>query len=175
MTGALPIWKYWKRYKYNTITFTSSSQVQIASLHDQLTDKVQLLKHQSDSNLLHEQENQRLLQALQTTVDEQVAVIAGKSSTIADLHQQLARIEDELKSVCGDFLFNCRDLRKDEYMAILDVLQAEKECLLGQVHEINGRLTKERDCIADLRESMRKQNVKHKRLEFKYSKCWYRL
>lgn len=155
---------------YYKIIFTLFPQDQIANLHDQLTDKVQLLKHQADFNLLHDQENLRLQQALQSTVDEQSADIAGKSSNIEELRQQLARVEDELKSACGEFLFNCRDLRKDEYMAILDVLQAEKECLLGQVKEMNGRLTKERERIAELHESLRKQNVKYVRLEFKYSK-----
>lgn len=131
-----------------------------------------LLINQSASNLQNDQEKQCLMEALQGTVDEQSAEIAAKSTTIDELHQQIARIDAEMKVACGDFLFNCRDLRKDEYMAILDVLQAEKECLLGQVAEMNNRVTKERERNAELLESMRRQSVKHNRLEFKYSECW---
>lgn len=55
-------------------------------------------------------------------------------------------------------------------MAILDALQLEKESLLGQVQALNHRLVEERSKADSLSEQIRKLNIKHNRLEFKYSK-----
>lgn len=56
-------------------------------------------------------------------------------------------------------------------MAILDALQLEKESLLGQVQTLNHRLGDERSKADALSEQIRKLNIRHNRLEFKYSKC----
>lgn len=54
-------------------------------------------------------------------------------------------------------------------MAILEALQLEKEYLLGQVQTLNQRLADERTKADSLSEQIRKLNIKHNRLEFKYS------
>lgn len=57
-------------------------------------------------------------------------------------------------------------------MAILDALQLEKETLIGQMHKLNHRLDDERSKADAFSEQIRKLNIKHNRLEFKYStKC----
>lgn len=119
---------------------------------------------------------------------ETIAEVAMQRCRVSELLAKNQTIEGELQSICGDFLFSCRDLKKvrtetnpldffgiilpctqDEYMAILDALQLEKECLLGQVQTLNCRLEDERTKEDALSEQMRKLNIKYSRLEFKYS------
>lgn len=57
-------------------------------------------------------------------------------------------------------------------MAILDALQLEKEGLLNQVQTLNNRLAEERSKADGLSEQIRKLNIKHNRLDFKYSKLF---
>lgn len=145
-------------------------QDKIAVLYAQLNAKMCEMHQQNTAHERHGQELQNRHTDLQNTINGLLGDIANKTAVIAQLQQQNADIESEMKNVCGDFLFSCRDLRKDEYMAILDVLQGEKESLLEQVIVMNGRLERERERIAELQESLRRQNIKYSRLDFKYSK-----
>lgn len=113
---------------------------------------------------MQEQQNQ-----LAAIVAEQNSDIADKAANITELNARNASLENDVRNVCGGFLFGCRDLRRDEFMAILDTLQGEKDGLLEQVSVLNARLVDERERIAGLQEALRKHSVKFTRLEFKYS------
>lgn len=55
-------------------------------------------------------------------------------------------------------------------MAIVDVLQTEKESLVQQIQTMERRLNEDRNRCEQMQEQIRKQNIKFSRLEFKYSK-----
>lgn len=60
-------------------------------------------------------------------------------------------------------------------MAIVDVLQTEKESLFQQIQTMEGRLQIERDRLETMQNHAKKHNIKFSRLEFKYSEfvdCW---
>ena len=54
-------------------------------------------------------------------------------------------------------------------MAVLDLLQYEKENLVQQINNINDRLEKEREQVCNLQEQLKKQKFKYNSLEHKFS------
>lgn len=132
------------------------------------------------------------LETLNANQREELTSQAELNATLAEqideLNDNIKNLKSELKIQCGDFLFNCRELKKvlkkiyrldneiislfslqTEYMAILDVLQYEKERILLQLQTMESRLRLERERQDELHEKLRRQNTKYNRLECKYS------
>lgn len=132
----------------------------------ELENKLQSKLRQMDEDKGNSEE---MRTQMQSTIEQLLRNQTEKDARIAALEQQNADVTTDLKMACGDFLFSCRDLRKDEYMAIVDVLQSEKEGLLQQVGVLQQRLDEQRQRVDGLQESLRRQSIKYSRLEFKYS------
>ncbi|XP_075163721.1 uncharacterized protein LOC142236359 [Haematobia irritans] len=104
---------------------------------------------------------------LRDKVEEAETVIAGKDDVIAELNTVIKKLEDDLKAICGDFLFSCREFRKEEFITILDSLEAEKNALVELTKTLNDRVEQERLKNNALQEQTSKQKIRISRLEAK--------
>lgn len=100
-------------------------------------------------------------------------LLSQKDSEIVTLQRELEEMQRDLRQVSGDFLFNCRDLRKHQYLAILNNLEEEKCQVLDQLEKLNVRLSRERDELSNLQGLVEKQRLKICRLEGKLSKFFF--
>ncbi|XP_067642483.1 coiled-coil domain-containing protein 13 isoform X1 [Eurosta solidaginis] len=92
-------------------------------------------------------------------------VLESKDTQIEELHQTVARLETDLKALSGGFLFSCRELRKEEFITILDSLEAEKNELLKYNNTLIARSEQDRLKNEALHDQVAKQKVRISRLE----------
>ncbi|XP_065361169.1 coiled-coil domain-containing protein 13 [Calliphora vicina] len=93
--------------------------------------------------------------------------VIKKDESIEELNLLVKKLEQDLKAICGDFLFSCREFKKEEFITILDTLEAEKNSLLDHNKTLNERVTQERNKNDNLMEQVSKQKVRISRLEAK--------
>ncbi|KAL9898238.1 uncharacterized protein ACN427_006428 [Glossina fuscipes fuscipes] len=82
----------------------------------------------------------------------------------------IKKLETDLKAICGGFLFSCRELRKEEFITILDTLESEKNYLVQHNKTLNERIDQERHKNENLQELLSKQKIRIARLEVKLRK-----
>uniref|UniRef100_A0A1I8Q6C2 Coiled-coil domain-containing protein 13 n=1 Tax=Stomoxys calcitrans TaxID=35570 RepID=A0A1I8Q6C2_STOCA len=104
---------------------------------------------------------------LRDTLDEREASLASKDEEISELKTVIKKLEDDMKALCGDFLFSCREFRKEEFVTILDSLESEKNSLMEHIKTLNERIDKERIKTENLLEQVGKQRIRISRLEAK--------
>ncbi|XP_063697652.1 coiled-coil domain-containing protein 13 [Culicoides brevitarsis] len=94
-------------------------------------------------------------------------LLCQKDSEIFNLQRELETMQNDLRKVSGDFLFNCRNLQKHQYLAILNNLEDEKNQLLTQIEKLNERLNAKQEAVLNLKNEVEKQRLKICRLEGK--------
>ncbi|XP_050337384.1 coiled-coil domain-containing protein 13 [Bactrocera neohumeralis] len=92
-------------------------------------------------------------------------LLQSKETHIEDLNQTITRLETDLKALSGGFLFSCRELRKEEFITILDSLEAEKNELLKHNKTLVERSEQDRAKNDTLHEQLAKQKVRLSRME----------
>lgn len=112
-------------------------------------------------------------------------LIQSKETHIEELNHTIKRLETDLKALSGGFLFSCRELRKvsnvkclplsfakihvtllqEEFITILDSLEAEKNELLKYNKTLVERSEQDRLKSDALHEQLAKQKVRNSRTE----------
>ncbi|XP_055909570.1 coiled-coil domain-containing protein 13 [Eupeodes corollae] len=131
-------------------------ETRISEIQKQMNDTQ---KRGSDFEF-HREEIQIKLENLQAELDL-------KEVNIGDLKDTIKKLEKDLKSICGDYLFECRDFKKEEFKGLIDALESEKNNLLELNKTMNQRLDAERSRVLDLIDQIAKHKVKICRLERK--------
>lgn len=129
----------------------------------QLTD----LQRKLDRAEFKVKEHSMTVKQILCEVDNKDQIITEKDTKISYLQRELGEMQQDLREVSGDFLFNCRDLRKHQYLGILSNLEKEKCELLDQIDKLNMRLNRERETIGNLQNLVEKQRLKNCRLDAK--------
>lgn len=109
-------------------------------------------------------------QKLQAALENLSKILVEKDKLIEDLNDKLESTEKDLKAVAGDYLYACRDLKKGEFLAILDCLESEKNDLVKYNKTLIERLETERTKISNMVEQNSQLKVKISRLESKIRK-----
>lgn len=109
-------------------------------------------------------------QQLQAKIESLYSNLVEKDKVISNLNEKLLMTEKDLKAIAGDFLYSCRDLKKGEFLAILDCLDSEKNDLVKYNKTLIERLETEREKISNLAEQNSQLKIKISRLESKISK-----
>ncbi|XP_036344094.1 coiled-coil domain-containing protein 13-like [Rhagoletis pomonella] len=102
---------------------------------------------------------------LRVRLENMENLVQGKDTHIEELNQNIARLETDLKALAGGFLFSCRELRKEEFITILDALEAEKNHLLEHNKTLIARSEQDRIKNEALHEQVAKQKGRISRLE----------
>ncbi|XP_073837906.1 uncharacterized protein [Musca autumnalis] len=115
-----------------------------------------------------EKEDMKLnIEHLQAKIEEMEEIVARKDEKIIEQKEGISKLEADLKAICGGFLFSCRELRKEEFITILDTLEAEKNSLMEHNKNLNERIEQLRLKNDNLQEQTSKQKIKISRLESK--------
>ncbi|XP_055845405.1 coiled-coil domain-containing protein 13 [Episyrphus balteatus] len=128
----------------------------ISDLQKQITDTQ---KYRADFEFHREE--------MQIKVENLQAELERRENHIGHLNETIRKLEKDLKSICGDYLFECRDFKKEEFTGLIDALESEKNNLLALNKTMNQRLDAERMKILDLVNQISKQKIKICRLEGK--------
>lgn len=107
---------------------------------------------------------------LQAKIESMYSNLIEKDKIISELNEKLLSTEKDLKALAGDFLYSCRDLKKGEFLAILDCLESEKNELVKYNKTLIERLETERDKLTNIVEQNSQLKIKISRLESKISK-----
>lgn len=102
-------------------------------------------------------------------LDNSDLMIRERDTQISSLTNQITSLEQHLRSICGDFLFNCRDLSKEHFLAILNGLENEKDSLLKQILTLNNRVECDRVKLAQVTDQLGKMKIRNSRLEGRLS------
>lgn len=108
--------------------------------------------------------NSKEIQKTLIQVENKERIIEEKDCKIETLNNLLNEMQHDLREISGDFLFKCRDLRKTQYLAVLDNLEQEKNDLLNQLERANLRLNQERETIKNDQLMIERQKLKIGRL-----------
>lgn len=149
------------------------SQISAIKLNyeSQLNNLAKKLKiSESKSQLCHTSVSQVMCE-----VHNKRDLLLQKDSEISTLQKELELLKHDLRQVSGGFLFNCRDLQKHQYLAILNNLEEEKNQILSQVEKLNVLLSRERESTNNFQDLLQKQRLKICRLEGSLSKFSLRL
>ncbi|XP_030385848.1 coiled-coil domain-containing protein 13 [Scaptodrosophila lebanonensis] len=90
-----------------------------------------------------------------------------KEVFVDTLQEMVKKLETDLRSVSGGFLFSCREFRKEEFVSILDALEVEKNQLMLLNKTLTERLEAERVKNDASAEQMGKQKARISRMEGK--------
>lgn len=167
-------------YKIKTQEFAEDKK-RLQQEIDELTRKIDKIRssHESEVKYLnHKIENLESKSEICHTnvsqvmceVDNKNDLLSRKDSEISSLQRELEEMQRDLREVSGDFLFNCRDLRKHQYLAVLSNLEQEKGHVLDQLEKLNLRLNRERETIKNLQGLVEKQRLKICQLNSRLSK-----
>ncbi|XP_061389791.1 putative leucine-rich repeat-containing protein DDB_G0290503 [Musca vetustissima] len=150
------------------------NSINLATMNDKLNQqKLQYEKKIADmadnsKKLANENDDLKLNNDhLQTKMEELEQLIVNKEDQIMQLQEVIKKLEADLKAICGGFLFSCRELRKEEFITILDTLEAEKNSLMEHNKRLNERVEGERLKNEHLHDQNAKQKIRISRLESK--------
>ncbi|KAM7358938.1 uncharacterized protein ACRADG_003726 [Cochliomyia hominivorax] len=128
-------------------------------LKEIVKEKEEVMKENKDLEINKEYMEEKL--------QELGSLLLDKDQTIDDLNNLIKKLEQDLKAICGGFLFSCRELRKEEFITILDSLEAEKNSLMDLNKTLNDRILQERNKNDTLMDQIAKQKLRISRLESK--------
>ncbi|XP_005190045.2 putative leucine-rich repeat-containing protein DDB_G0290503 [Musca domestica] len=150
------------------------NSINLATMNDKLNQqKLQYEKKIADvtdslKELTKERDDLKLrAEHLQSKIEELENIIGNKDDNIIELQEVNRKLEADMKALCGGFLFSCRELRKEEFITILDTLEAEKNSLMEHNKTLNERIEQERLKNDNLQEQTTKQKIRIVRLESK--------
>uniref|UniRef100_A0A1A9W3D3 Coiled-coil domain-containing protein 13 n=1 Tax=Glossina brevipalpis TaxID=37001 RepID=A0A1A9W3D3_9MUSC len=165
------------RFKLKTNTLeeqTDFNTINVATMNDKLNQQKFLYEKRIDE--LHREVSAVIKQREETELKEEhmrhkyeeiKLTMNSKDEYIEELKVVVKKLETDLKAVCGGFLFSCRELRKEEFIAILDTLESEKNYLVQHNKTLNERIDQERHKNENLQELLSKQKMRLVRLEVK--------
>lgn len=107
------------------------------------------------------------VQKLNCEIDNLKEVMTEKDKEINKLKSERDELENNLKSVTGDFLFSCRDMSKENYVGLMETLENEKSQLINMMRDLNERCNRASLKENEQQEVIIKQRNKIARLEGK--------
>uniref|UniRef100_A0A1B0G371 Coiled-coil domain-containing protein 13 n=1 Tax=Glossina morsitans morsitans TaxID=37546 RepID=A0A1B0G371_GLOMM len=165
------------RYKMKTNSLeeqTDFNTINVATMNDKLNQQKFLYEkridelHREVSIVVKQREQAELKEEhMQRKYEEIKLLMNGKDEYIEELKAVVKKLETDLKAVCGEYLFSCRELRKEEFITILDALESEKNYLVQHNKTLNERIDQERHKNENLQDLLSKQKVRIARLEVK--------
>jgi hypothetical protein len=86
------------------------------------------------------------LQKMQAMLKTENALqeLENKEKEVALHKTRVEELEKDVRALAGDFLFTCRDMKKDQFLAMLEALEAQVKSLLQQISDGNKALSSER-------------------------------
>ncbi|KAL9905224.1 uncharacterized protein ACN2A1_005196 [Glossina fuscipes fuscipes] len=165
------------RYKMKTNSLeeqTDFNTINVATMNDKLNQqKFHYEKridelHREVSIAVKQREEAELKEKhMQHNYEEIKLLMNGKDKHVEELKEVVNKLETDLKAISGGYLFSCRELRKEEFITILDALESEKKYLVQHNKTLNERIDQERHKNENLQELLSKQKVRIARLEVK--------
>lgn len=107
------------------------------------------------------------VQKLHCHIENLNSTIMQKENQISILKSEKEELENSLKNISGDFLFDCRDMSKDNYVDMMKTLEDEKKHLLEMMRDLNERCNRASLKENEQHEIITKQKGKIARLEAK--------
>ncbi|XP_037819548.1 coiled-coil domain-containing protein 13 [Lucilia sericata] len=165
------------QYKMKSSTLqeqTDFNIINVATMNERLNQqklfydkRLQEMSKERDNILKDKKEMDLNREYLQEKIKEFESCINKKDESIEELNLLVKKLEQDLKAICGGFLFSCREFRKEDFITILDSLESEKNSLLDHNKTLNDRVTQERNKNDNLMDQITKQKIRISRLEAK--------
>uniref|UniRef100_A0A1A9VF88 Coiled-coil domain-containing protein 13 n=1 Tax=Glossina austeni TaxID=7395 RepID=A0A1A9VF88_GLOAU len=165
------------RYKMKTNSLeeqTDFNTINVATMNDKLNQQKFLYEKrinelQREVSIVVKQRKEAELKEkdIQHKYEEIKLLMNGNDEYIEELKTVIKKLEADLKAICEGYLFSCRELRKEEFITILDALESEKNYLVQHNKTLNERIDQERHKNENLQDLLSKQKVRIARLEVK--------
>lgn len=92
------------------------------------------------------------------------------AGVIQKLKDRIEDLEKDLRGVAGEFLFSCKDFKKDHFLGLLDALEQEKLGLLEHIQDCDHQLDQEKEKCLQVRNQLKAAQIKLAKTEIKLSK-----
>ncbi|XP_053955648.1 coiled-coil domain-containing protein 13 [Anastrepha ludens] len=149
---------------YNGLNLTNMNEKMNVQRYQYENRLEEMTRQLNDLKRIHK-EGEFREEEIRLKLENMENLIQNKDTHIDELNQNIAHLETDLKALAGDFLFSCRELRKEEFITILDSLEAEKNELLKHNKILVMRSEQDRVKNEALHDQVAKQKVRISRLE----------
>ncbi|CAD7003548.1 unnamed protein product [Ceratitis capitata] len=149
---------------YNGLNLANMNEKMSAQRYHYESRLEEMTRQLNDLKRLHKEDSFRQ-EEMRLKLENMENLVQSKETYIEELKQTIVRLETDLKALSGGFLFSCRELRKEEFITILDSLEAEKNELLKHNKTLTERSEQDRLKNESLHEQLAKQKVRISRME----------